>query len=113
MVGALRTVSPCNMCLPLADHESVSRLCRPWHAPSLPDLLEWEHLQGASRDALAQSANALPFTLARWLISIDGSGGKDGAPASWAVLVLSNDGHLQLKPYTAFCAGLVLGPQQS
>ena len=37
------------------------------------------------------------------MISIDGSGGKDGAPASWAVIVLANDGHLQFKPYTAFC----------
>ena len=57
-------------------------------------------------------ANALPFTLARWVISIDGSGGKDGAPASWAVLAIANDGDLQFKPYTAF-AGLALGPQQS
>ena len=57
-------------------------------------------------------ANALPFTLACWVISIDGSGGKDVAPASWAVVVLANDGHVQSKPYTA-CAGLVLGPQQS
>ena len=57
-------------------------------------------------------ANALPFTLACWVTSIGGNGGKDGAPASWAVVVLANDGHVQLKPYTA-CAGLVLGPQQS
>ena len=45
------------------------------------------------------------------MIAIDGSGGKDGAPASWAVIVLANDGHLQFRPYTAF-AGLVLGPEQ-
>ena len=57
-------------------------------------------------------ANGLPFTLARRAISIDGSGGKDGAPASWAAIVLANDGHMRLKPYTAF-AGWVLGPQQS
>ena len=66
----------------------------------------------ASRDALVHCANALPFTLARRAISIDGSGGKDGAPASRAVIVLANDGHLHFKPYTAF-AGLVLGPKQS
>ena len=58
-------------------------------------------------------ANALPFTLARMVISIGGSGGKDGAPASWAVIVLANDGHLQfLKPYSA-CAGLDVGPQHA
>ena len=61
---------------------------------------------------MVHCANALPFTLARWVISIDGSGGKDGAPASCAVIVIANIGHLQFKPYTAF-AGLVLGPQQS
>ena len=54
----------------------------------------------------------MPIMLARWVISIDGSGGKDGAPASWAVIVLANDGHLQFEPYTAF-AGLFLGPHQS
>ena len=57
-------------------------------------------------------ANALPFTLERMVISIGGSGGKDGAPASWAVIVLANDGHLRFEPYTAF-AGLFLGPHQS
>ena len=55
-------------------------------------------------------ANALAISLAYWVISIDGSGGEDGAPASRAVIVLANDGHLHFKPYTAF-AGLVLGPQ--
>ena len=74
--------------------------------------LGWEHLHCASRNASVHCASALPFTLARWAISIDGSGGKDGAPASWAAIVLANDGHLRLQPYTAF-AGLVLGPQQS
>ena len=57
----------------------------------------------ASRDALVHCANALPFTLARWVISSYGSGGKDEAPSSWAVIVFANDGHLQFKNAHSFC----------
>ena len=113
MVGALRLVSPGNLLITLADHDSVSQLCRPWLVPPpLPVLLEGEHLHCASRDASVHCANALAISLACWVISIDGSGGKDGAPASRGVIVIANDGHLHFKPYTAF-AGLFLGPQPS
>ena len=37
VVGALHLVSPCNIIIALAGHDSVSLLCRPWHSPSLPD----------------------------------------------------------------------------
>ena len=76
--------------------------CRPWQSPYLPDSLELEHSHCASRDYLVHCANALPLSLARWVISIDGSGGNDGAPASWAVIAIANDGHLQFKPYRVF-----------
>ena len=95
MAGALHLFSLCNIIISLADHDSVSQLCRHWKLPSLPDSLEWEHVHCASRDALVHCANGLPFTLARRAISIDGSGGKDGAPASRAAIALANDGHLQ------------------
>ena len=75
--------------------------------PTCLFVLEWEHFHCASRGDLVQCANDLPFTLACWVISIDGCGGKDETPASWAMTVLANDGHLQFKPYTAF-AGLIL-----